>query len=46
MIGDVALCTGGWTFTPASGAWDAKGAWTTVVCKVGGERVAVEFMPS
>ncbi len=37
MIGDVALCTGGWTFTPASGAWDAKGAWTRVVGKVGGE---------
>jgi uncharacterized protein (TIGR02246 family) len=37
MIGDVALCTGGWTFMPASGGWDAKGAWTRVVGKVGGE---------
>jgi uncharacterized protein (TIGR02246 family) len=37
MVGDVALCTGGWTFTPASGASDSKGAWTKVVGKVGGE---------
>ena len=37
MVGDVALCTGGWTFTPASGASDSKGSWTKVVGKVGGE---------
>jgi uncharacterized protein (TIGR02246 family) len=37
MIGDVALCTGGWTFTPASGQSDSKGAWTKVDGKVGGE---------
>ena len=37
MIGDVALCTGGWAFTPASGASDSKGSWTKVVGKVGGE---------
>ena len=37
MIGDVALCTGGWTFTPASGESDSKGSWTKVVGKVGGE---------
>ena len=37
MIGDVALCTGGYTFTPASAASDAKGFWTKVVGKVGGE---------
>ena len=37
MIGDVVLCTGGWTFTPASGASDGKGFWTKIVGKVGGE---------
>jgi hypothetical protein len=37
MIGDVALCTGGFTFTPASGASGDKGFWTKVVGKVGGE---------
>ncbi len=37
MIGDVVLCTGGYTFTPASGASDANGFWTKVVGKVGGE---------
>jgi uncharacterized protein (TIGR02246 family) len=36
MIGDVALCTGTFTFAPASG--DAnKGNWTKVAGKVGGE---------
>jgi ketosteroid isomerase-like protein len=37
MIGDVALCTGGYTFTPASGGSGEKGSWTKVVGKVGGE---------
>jgi uncharacterized protein (TIGR02246 family) len=37
MIGDVALCTGGNTFTPASGASGQKGFWTKAVGKVGGE---------
>jgi uncharacterized protein (TIGR02246 family) len=37
MIGDVALCTGGYTFTPASAASGEKGYWTKVVGKVGGE---------
>jgi ketosteroid isomerase-like protein len=37
MVGDVALCTGGWTFTPASGSSDSKGSWTKVVGKAGGE---------
>jgi ketosteroid isomerase-like protein len=37
MIGDVALCTGGYTFTPASGGSGEKGFWTKVVGKVGGE---------
>jgi hypothetical protein len=37
MFGDMALCTGGYTFTPASGASDSKGFWTKVVGKVGGE---------
>jgi hypothetical protein len=36
MLGDVALCTGGYTFTPTSGS-DEKGFWTKVVGKVGGE---------
>ncbi len=37
MIEDVALCTGGYTFTQASAASDVKGFWTKVVGKVGGE---------
>jgi uncharacterized protein (TIGR02246 family) len=37
MIGDVALCTGGYTFTPASATSGEKGFWTKVVGKVGGE---------
>jgi uncharacterized protein (TIGR02246 family) len=37
MLGDVALCTGGYTFTPAAGASGEKGSWTKVVGKVGGE---------
>jgi uncharacterized protein (TIGR02246 family) len=37
MIGDVALCTGGYTFTPASGGSGEKGFWTKVLGKVGGE---------
>jgi uncharacterized protein (TIGR02246 family) len=37
MIGDVALCTGGFTFTPASATTSDKGFWTKVVGKVGGE---------
>jgi hypothetical protein len=37
MIGDVALCTGGYTFRPASGASGEKGFWTKVVGKVGSE---------
>jgi hypothetical protein len=35
MIGDVALCTGGITFKPASGAMESKGFWTRVLGKVG-----------
>jgi hypothetical protein len=37
MIGDVALCTGGFSFTPASATSGDKGFWTKVVGKVGGE---------
>jgi ketosteroid isomerase-like protein len=37
MIGDVALCTGGFTFTSASATSGEKGSWTKVVGKVGGE---------
>ena len=37
MIGDVALCTGGFTFTPASATSGEKGSWTKIVGKVGGE---------
>jgi ketosteroid isomerase-like protein len=37
MIGDVVLCTGGYTFTPASGGSGEKGFWTKVAGKVGGE---------
>jgi hypothetical protein len=37
MIGDLALCTGGYTFTPASGGSGEKGFWTKVVGKVGGD---------
>jgi hypothetical protein len=36
MIGDVALCSGGYTFTPASGGSGEKGFWTKVAGKVGG----------
>jgi hypothetical protein len=35
MIGDVALCTGG--FTSASATSGEKGFWTKVVGEVGGE---------
>ena len=37
VIGDMALCTGGWTFTPVAGASAMNGAWTKVIGKVGGE---------
>jgi uncharacterized protein (TIGR02246 family) len=37
MIGDVALCTGSFTFSPASGEAASKGNWTKVAGKVGGE---------
>ena len=37
MVGDVALCTGGFTFTPASATSGEEGSWTKVVGKVGGE---------
>ena len=37
MIGDVALCTGGYTFTPASATSGEKGFWTKVVGKVDGD---------
>ncbi len=37
MIGDVALCAGGFTFTPASSGTDSKGFWTKVVGKAGAE---------
>ncbi|MGB7977318.1 MAG: DUF4440 domain-containing protein [Roseiarcus sp.] len=37
MIGDVALCTGGITFKPASGATESKGFWTRVLGKVGND---------
>src|SRR5882757_29412 len=37
MIGDIALCTGGNTFTKASTTSGEKGFWTKVVGKVGGE---------
>jgi hypothetical protein len=36
-VGGVALCTGGYTFTPASGGSGEKGFWTKVAGKVGGE---------
>ncbi len=35
MIGDVAMCKGGITFKPASGATESKGFWTRVLGKVG-----------
>jgi hypothetical protein len=35
MSGDVALCTGGYAFTPADSASDQKGFWTKIVGKVG-----------
>jgi hypothetical protein len=37
MIGDLVLCTGDYTFTPASGGSGEKGFWTKVGGKVGGE---------
>lgn len=37
MIGDLALCAGGYTFTPAAGGSSEKGFWTKAVAKVGGE---------
>jgi uncharacterized protein (TIGR02246 family) len=37
MVGDVAVCTGAYTFTPASTTTDQKGTFTKVVAKVGGE---------
>ena len=37
MIGDLVMCTGGYTFTPASGGSQEKGFWTKVGGKVGGE---------
>jgi hypothetical protein len=39
MVGgiDVAVCTGSYTFTPASTTTDQKGTFTKVVAKVGGE---------
>jgi hypothetical protein len=37
MIGDVALCSGDYTFTPAAGQTDPKGFWTKVVGKVGND---------
>ena len=36
-IGDAALCTGEFTFTPASKAMLPKGYWTKIAGKVGGE---------
>ena len=37
VIGDVALCAGGYTFTPASGELASNGFWTKVVGKAGGD---------
>ena len=37
VIGDVALCAGGNTFTPASGESGSNGFWTKVVGKAGGD---------
>ena len=37
MIGDVVVCSGGYTFTPAAGGSGEKGFWTKVAGKVGGE---------
>ena len=37
VIGDVALCAGGYTFTPASGDAASNGFWTKVVGKAGGD---------
>ena len=37
MVGEVTLCTGAYTFTPASATSGEKGSWTKVVGKVGGE---------
>ncbi len=35
MLGDVALCSGDCTYTPASGSPVGKGYWTKVVSKLG-----------
>jgi uncharacterized protein (TIGR02246 family) len=37
LIGDVVLCTGSFTFAPASGDAASKGNWTKVAGKVGDE---------
>jgi ketosteroid isomerase-like protein len=37
LVGDVALCSGEWTYTPASGGPVGKGYWTKVVGKVGND---------
>ncbi len=37
MVGDVVLCSGGWTYMQASGAPGGKGYWTKVVGKVGND---------
>ena len=37
MIGDVALCAGGYTLTPASGELGSNGFWTKVVGNAGGD---------
>jgi uncharacterized protein (TIGR02246 family) len=37
MVGDVAICTGSYAFTPASTTTDQKGTFTKVVAKIGGE---------
>jgi ketosteroid isomerase-like protein len=37
VVGDVALCSGDWTYTPASGGPMSKGYWTKVVGKVGND---------
>jgi uncharacterized protein (TIGR02246 family) len=37
LVGDAALCTGSFSFTPASGDATRKGNWTKVAGKVGSE---------
>ena len=37
VVGDVVLCSGGWTYMQASGAPGGKGYWTKVVGKVGND---------